>query len=90
MMLDAMKSPTGTKARLLAIYLSVGFVLFPLLGSGNAARAADDLKNDGRLEGYKERIILDTSGATYYMLLGLMGIIAVSVLFKDAKRSHLD
>ncbi|HZK82572.1 MAG TPA: hypothetical protein VFC46_15925 [Humisphaera sp.] len=85
-----MKSRTGAKTRFLAAVLSVGSVLLPILGTGNAARAADQLKEDARLEGYKERVILDAGGAQYYLLLGLLGIICVSVMFKDAKRSHLD
>jgi hypothetical protein len=89
-MIDAMKTGAGAKARFLVLAVSVGCVLFPLVGTGNAVRAADDLKNDARLEGYKEKVVLDAGGAQYYLLLGLLGIIGISVLFKDAKRSHLD
>jgi hypothetical protein len=85
-----MKLPTGVKTRFLAICLSFGCTLFPVVGGANSARAGDDFKNDARLEGYREHVVLDASGALYYMLLGLLGIIGVSVLFKDAKRSHLD
>ncbi|HWE04636.1 MAG TPA: hypothetical protein VG326_19680 [Tepidisphaeraceae bacterium] len=84
-----MKSRIGAKTRFLAAALSLGSVVFPVIGAGAAARA-DDLKNDARLEGYHERVILDAGGAQYYMLFGLLGIIGISVMFKDAKRSHLD
>jgi glucose dehydrogenase len=50
---------------------------------------ADDLVNDARLEGYGGgKGILDVGGATYYLLTGALGVLAVSVMFKDAKRAN--
>lgn len=62
------------------------------MGVANPARAADsDLKNDARMEGYKGRpMALDAGVAPYYLLFGALAILGASVMFKDAKRSHLD
>ena len=46
---------------------------------------------DGRLEGYGKQVTLDTgSTALTWMLLIFLGLICLGVLFKNARRSHLD
>jgi hypothetical protein len=47
---------------------------------------------EGRLEGYTQTVRLENSGSTapYWLLLIGLGVVALIVLFKDAKRTHLD
>jgi hypothetical protein len=46
---------------------------------------------DARLEGYKVNVQLDSgSTALTWLLLIALGVLCLGVLFKDAKRSHLD
>jgi hypothetical protein len=46
---------------------------------------------DARLEGYKEGVSLPASGtALMWLLLIFLTVVTVAVMFKDAKRSHLD
>jgi hypothetical protein len=63
-----------------------------LLGSPLLALAQDDedLKN-ARLEGYANPVTLEPqSSALTYLLFFFLATIAAAVLFKNAKRSHLD
>lgn len=71
-------------ARLLVL-LVVGFAC-PL-----AALAQDvDVEHDARIEGYQTPLALDGSSALTWMLFVALAVVGVSVLFKNAKRSHLD
>ena len=46
---------------------------------------------DARLQGYKDNVQLDSgSTALTWLLLIALGVLCLGVLFKDAKRSHLD
>jgi hypothetical protein len=58
-----------------------------------SARADDNTKAsyDGRLDDYNRNVTLDSGGTalTYFTWVGL-GALALIVMFKDAKRSHLD
>ena len=46
---------------------------------------------DGRLEGYAQKVAMDTGGMGLTWLgFILLAVIGVSALFKSAKRSHLD
>ena len=58
-----------------------------------SARAADDESTsyDARIEGYPTKVQLDagSTGLTW-LLLVVLGVLTVAVLFKDAKRTHLD
>jgi hypothetical protein len=46
---------------------------------------------DARLQGYTETVQLDSgSTALTWLLLIALGVLCLGVLFKDAKRSHLD
>jgi hypothetical protein len=55
-----------------------------------AAMADDKVVYDGRLEGYGSNVTLDGGSATLWFLLVLLAAIALGVLFKHAKRTHLD
>jgi hypothetical protein len=73
---------------LIAICLAVVVVATPM-----TARAADDESTsyDARIEGYSQKVQLDAgSTALLWLLLVVLGVLSVAVLFKDAKRTHLD
>jgi hypothetical protein len=63
------------------------------LGAGPISAFADDNSKsyDGRLDDYNRNVTLDSSGTalTYFIWVGL-GVAGLVVMFKDAKRSHLD
>jgi hypothetical protein len=79
------------KSRVAALCLTVISLVGPVLLPAGTARA-DDLvaKNDARLEGYPRKVALDGSTAPSYLLLTALGIVCFVVMFKDAKRTHLD
>jgi hypothetical protein len=57
-----------------------------------SAKADDNSKSyDGRLDDYGKPVTLDNGGTalTYFIWVGL-GVVGLIVMFKDAKRSHLD
>jgi heme/copper-type cytochrome/quinol oxidase subunit 2 len=73
---------------LIAICLAVVVVATPM-----TARASEDepTSYDARIEGYPQKVQLDAgSTALTWLLLIVLGVLSVAVLFKDAKRSHLD
>lgn len=80
------------RRRLLGAVLTLGALVGPVLGPPSMARADEnELKNDVRLEGYEgKKPVLDGGAATSYLLLFALGVVGLAVMFKDAKRSHLD
>jgi hypothetical protein len=60
--------------------------------SPTAARADDEPTSyDARVEGYTPKMQLDGgSTALTWLLLVVLGVLTIAVLFKDAKRTHLD
>ena len=56
------------------------------------ARAQDEeVKVDARLEGYQGNVSVENqSTALIWLLFVFLAVCAVGVLFKDAKRTHLD
>jgi hypothetical protein len=73
---------------LIAICLSASiFAITPTI-----ARADDEPTSyDARIEGYATKTQLDASStALTWLLLVVLGVLSVAVLFKDAKRTHLD
>ncbi|MGD1278671.1 MAG: hypothetical protein ABR964_15775 [Tepidisphaeraceae bacterium] len=56
-----------------------------------AALADEKQPYDGRLEGYGRSVTLDSSsGSLLWLLLIGLAIVILSVLFKNARRTHLD
>ena len=57
-----------------------------------SARAQDEeVKVDARLEGYQGNVSVENqSTALIWLLFVFLAVCAVGVLFKDAKRTHLD
>jgi hypothetical protein len=72
---------------LLACLCLSGVVLAP-----STARAQEEeIKQDARLEGYQGNVsVANQSTALMWLLFVLLAVIALAVLFKDAKRTHLD
>jgi hypothetical protein len=51
----------------------------------------ESVEHDARLDGYVENVIIDgDSTALTWLLLVLLGSIALAVMFKNARRTHLD
>jgi hypothetical protein len=51
----------------------------------------EEVPRDARLEGYPQKVHLDNdSPALSYILLIVLGALALSVMFKNARRTHLD
>ena len=55
-------------------------------------RADDESTSyDARIEGYAQKVQLDSgSTALVWLLFVVLGVLTIAVLFKDAKRTHLD
>ena len=75
------------KQRMLSILVAaVGLLLWPL-----SVLAEDEPVLDARLEGYKENVKLpDSTTALTWMLLVALAVLCIAVLFKNAKRTHMD
>ena len=60
--------------------------------AGPALAQEEGIEHDGRLEGYAEKVIIDggESTALTWLLLVFLGMVSLSVMFKNARRSHLD
>lgn len=78
------------KLRLLTCLLMAIFTI----AAPVAAFAQDEEEDkiyDARLEGYATPVTLDSkSTALTWLLVGALAVACVGVMFKDAKRSHLD
>jgi hypothetical protein len=78
------------KRRLLTILLAAMTLALPLC---SALAAADDegVRPNVKLEGYP-RVVKseDSSTALTYILLIFIAGVCVAIMFKDAKRTHLD
>jgi len=87
--------PMNLKHRTLRVYGRLMVAAVPLLLPALAmARPSeeDTAVLEGRLEGYPSAVRLAEPGSTglTWMLLIFLAVISLSVLFKDAKRTHLD
>jgi hypothetical protein len=52
----------------------------------------ESYKNDARLEGYEARVQVESGDSTAltWLLLVFLAMVAMGVMFKNAKRTHLD
>ncbi len=96
----ALASCYDARMRLITPHWSRKFVAASLLAfamlfamPNHASAAPDDEVEhyDARVQGYDPDVELKGSGTggSWTMLI-LLGVVSISVLFKDAKRSHLD
>ena len=62
-----------------------------VLAPTSARAQEEEVKVDARLEGYQGTVSVENqSTALIWLLFVFLSMIAVGVLFKDAKRTHLD
>jgi hypothetical protein len=91
LVMNAPQSP-AIKKTIRAVCLAV--VLALSIPSTSLARNDDEdqpKEYDARILGYTQDVDLKTgSTALSWLLLIALGVVSVAVLFKDAKRSHLD
>jgi len=67
-------------------YATAAMLLLPL-----EVLAQDDRRIDARIEGYKVPVKVEESSTTLtWLLMIFLTAIAIAVLFKNAKRTHLD
>jgi hypothetical protein len=101
-MITTMTATTAHRSKLLTNvknYLA-GFVLAvsliacstpSALATAGAGKIDDDAHYDARVQGYDPDVELPSnSGGFCWFMLICFGVVCVSVIFKDAKRSHLD
>jgi hypothetical protein len=69
----------------------MGFLTVALMPLTALAQTDQAPVYDGRLEGYPSNVTLPGGGvALQWLLLAFLSAMAIVVLFKNAKRSHLD
>jgi hypothetical protein len=79
------------KYRLLTLYVTLAVLLAPIIALARSSEDEDTVKLEARLEGYTTTVRM-TSGSTAltWLLIGFLSAMAIAVLFKNAKRTHLD
>ena len=81
----------GTLVCLLALAGVPGGLGTGALGVGAAGAQELEVESDARLEGYTDKVVLDSgNNAMLWLAFGFLAAITLLGLFKDAKRSHLD
>jgi preprotein translocase subunit SecG len=79
------------KYRLMSLYVTLAILLTPVIVLAKSSEDEDTVKMEGRLEGYATKVRLDSnSTALTWLMIGFLCAIAIAVLFKNAKRTHLD
>lgn len=83
--------PTGRR-RVLAVLLGMVLLASAAVAQGATRQEIEEelTYKDARLVGYPQNVYLDGGTATTWFLLVFLGVVGFSVLFKDAKRTHLD
>jgi hypothetical protein len=85
---------TATKKYLAAFVLGISLIACSTpsaLATAGPGKIDDDAHYDARMQGYDPDVELpSTSGGLCWFMLICFSVVCVSVIFKDAKRSHLD
>ena len=93
MRFQSLKNPIrSTRKALAAALLAVSFaVCTPHSSYAKPDDSDPDSHYDGRVMGYDPDVELKSGGNGFsWLLVVFMGALCVGVIFKDAKRSHLD
>ena len=84
-------TPMKYRHRLLMWYVTLAVFLMPVIALAAQKEDEDTALLEGRLEGYNTAVRLPSgSTALTWLLIGFLGVIAISTLFKNGKRTHLD
>jgi voltage-gated potassium channel Kch len=79
------------KYRLLTLYVSLAVLLAPVIVLARSTEDEETVLQEARLEGYAQTVRLkDGSTALTWIMIGFLSAIAIAVLFKNARRTHLD
>ncbi|MDB5320372.1 MAG: hypothetical protein JWN40_2003 [Phycisphaerales bacterium] len=79
------------KYRLMALYVTVAVALAPIIAFAKSSEDEDTVKLEARLEGYTTTVrMASSSTALTWLMIGFLSAVAIAVLFKNAKRTHLD
>lgn len=83
----ARRTPLSRVPSRLAAWVIAGCLLCPAV-----VRAQDEgVEYDARLDGYESKVRVDSDNtALTWILLVALAAVAMGVMFKNAKRSHLD
>jgi hypothetical protein len=89
-MIQATKILDRARRSTLAVVVSLATLI--VLFAPIVVRADDESTSyDARVEGYAQKVQLDSgSTALTWLLFVVLGVLTIAVLFKDAKRTHLD
>ena len=84
-------SPNAKPVRWLLVACLWAFTLAAVLAPAAALAQEEEVERDARLEGYASNVGLDNdSTALMWILLIFLGALAMGVMFKNARRTHLD
>jgi hypothetical protein len=94
-MIDCMRTHRGLRTWLATLACVVALAGVPCGAGGLGTRTAGaqelEIEHDARLEGYTDKMVLDTgNNAMLWLGFGVLAAVTLLGLFKDAKRSHLD
>jgi hypothetical protein len=80
-----------TYRRLLAIYIWLAMFLTPVIVLAKGGEDEETARLEARLEGYPIQVRMPSgSTALTWLMIGFLSAITIAVLFKNAKRTHLD
>ena len=92
-MMNAVTGISRRSRRTAACWLVAASLVLPgsLLVAGSAAAPEDEDPTEARLEGFQGDLKVENdSTALAWLFLIFLTVVALSPLFKDAKRTHLD
>ena len=79
------------KQRLLTLFVMLALLMTPVVASARNTEDEDTVKMEARLEGYPQNVRMkEGSTALTWLMIGFLSAMAIAVLFKNPKRSHLD
>jgi hypothetical protein len=64
--------------------------LAPIIAMANAVNGEEDVRPDGRLQGFNGTVTPEGGSSLTYMFFVVLVLITAGICFMNAKRSHLD